>query len=133
MVIAGEIIFVVALVLIIYTCIGYPTLVFLFSKLFERAVRKIDITPTVSVIIAAHNEEQDITRKIEDTLALDYPADKLEIIVASDSSTDRTDQIVRSYAYRRVKLHRQEQRLGKTMAQNSAVDVSCGDVLVFTD
>jgi cellulose synthase/poly-beta-1,6-N-acetylglucosamine synthase-like glycosyltransferase len=133
MVIVIEIVFFLALVLIVYTCIGYPALIFLLSKLFERSVRKLDITPTVSVIIAAHNEERDIARKIEDTLALDYPAHKLEIIVASDSSTDRTDQIVRSYAHRRVRLHRQERRLGKTMAQNSAFDVSSGDILVFTD
>jgi len=132
-VIAIETIFLVTLALIAYACIGYPALVFILSRFFERPVRRLDVTPTVSVIIAAYNEERDIARKIENTLLLDYPSEKVEIIVASDSSTDNTDRIVRGYSHLSVKLHRQQQRLGKTMAQNSAVQISSGDVLVFTD
>ncbi|MFY9553505.1 MAG: glycosyltransferase family 2 protein [Blastocatellia bacterium] len=128
-----EIIFFLSLGLISYACIGYPILIVVLSRLRERPVRKNDILPKVSVIIAAHNEERDIAAKIENTLALDYPDQKLEIIVASDCSTDRTDDIVRDYANRGVILHRQPERLGKTMAQNSAVDISSGEVLVFTD
>ena len=127
-----EIIFTLSLALIAYACLGYPVLVFLLSRLRERPVCRRDLTPRVSVIIAAHNEERDIANKIEDTLALDYPTAQLEIIIASDGSTDRTDDIVRGYADRGVILHCQE-RLGKTMVQNSAVDVSSGEILVFTD
>ena len=128
-----EIIFILSLSLIAYACIGYPALIFFLSKVRERPVRKADISPTVSVIIAAYNEEQDIAEKIENTLALDYPTEKLEIIVASDCSTDQTDEIVRRYSDRGLILHRLEKRFGKTMAQNSAVEVSSGDILVFTD
>lgn len=129
----AELIFISSLVLAVYACIGYPALVFVLGRLLERRVRSAEITPTVSLIIAAHNEERDIATKIEHTLALDYPKDKLEIIVSSDCSTDSTDRIVRSYSNRGVILNRQNERLGKTMAQNSAVERSAGAVLVFTD
>lgn len=129
----AEIVFLSSLALIAYACAGYPALVWVLSRLRARPVRMADITPKVSLIIAAHNEERALAAKIEDTLALDYPAEKLEIIVASDCSTDRTDEIVRGFAHRGVILHRQHNRLGKTMAQNTAVDVSSGEILVFTD
>ena len=129
----AELIFIASLLLLAYTCAGYPLLVFVLSNLRSRPVRRGDITPTVSIIVAAHNEERGIARKIEETFSLDYPKQKLEIIIASDCSTDRTDQIVLQYADRGVILHRQNERLGKTMAQNSAVEVCSGDILVFTD
>ena len=129
----AEIIFITSLALIAYACVGYPILAFVLSRLRGKGVSKGDITPNVSVIIAAYNEERDIAAKIETTLGLDYPKDKLEIIVASDCSTDSTDEIVRAYRGRGVILHRQAERLGKTMAQNGAVEVSSGEVIVFTD
>jgi cellulose synthase/poly-beta-1,6-N-acetylglucosamine synthase-like glycosyltransferase len=129
----AEIVFIASLALIFYACAGYPVLAFVLGRLRGREVRKADITPSVSVIIAAHNEERDIAAKIERTLALDYPKGKVEIIVASDASTDRTDDIARSYSSLGVTLHRQPERLGKTMAQNSAVEVASGEVIVFTD
>lgn len=129
----AEIIFISSVALIAYAAIGYPLLVFAVSILRNRPVRKADISPSISVIIAAHNEEADIAAKIENTLALDYPKEKLEIIVVSDCSTDRTDEIVRAYSCHGVVLHRQQERRGKTMAQNSAVAVSSGEILIFTD
>jgi cellulose synthase/poly-beta-1,6-N-acetylglucosamine synthase-like glycosyltransferase len=66
-------------------------------------------------------------------LALDYPAELLDIIVASDCSSDRTDEIAREFASRGVRLHRQPQRLGKTAAQNAAVDLAHGDIILFSD
>ncbi len=128
-----EIVFVLSLGLITYSCLGYPALIFVLSRLRERPVRKAAIWPRVSVIIAAYNEERDIAMKIENTLALEYPEESFEIIVASDCSTDGMDDIVRGFAHRGVVLHRQPDRLGKTMAQNSAVEVSTGEILVFTD
>jgi cellulose synthase/poly-beta-1,6-N-acetylglucosamine synthase-like glycosyltransferase len=129
----AETLFILSVALIAYACAGYPVLVFALSRLRGRPVRPADITPTVSVIIAAYNEEQAIARKLEETIALDYPREKLEIIVASDCSTDRTDEIVRRFSDRGVILRRQSQRLGKTMAQNSAVERASGEILVFTD
>jgi cellulose synthase/poly-beta-1,6-N-acetylglucosamine synthase-like glycosyltransferase len=129
----AEILFISSLSLIAYVCFGYPMLVFVMSRLRARPVRRDNITPKLSVIIAAYNEERAIARKIEDTLALDYPKEKVEIIVASDCSTDRTDEIVRQFSDRGVILRRQSQRLGKTMAQNSAAEDASGEILVFTD
>ncbi|MBK8313145.1 MAG: glycosyltransferase family 2 protein [Acidobacteria bacterium] len=126
-------IFFASVVAIIYVYIGYPLLAYVISKLIPWPIRQAKITPSVSVIIAAHNEEKDIAAKIENTLALDYPGERLEIIVASDCSSDRTDEIVRRYSRKRVILFRQNERFGKTMAQHKAVLVSSGDILVFSD
>jgi cellulose synthase/poly-beta-1,6-N-acetylglucosamine synthase-like glycosyltransferase len=85
------------------------------------------------MIIAAHNEEKDIRAKLENSLDLDYPKEKLQIIVASDCSTDGTEQIVREYESRGVLLVRLLQRGGKTAALNNAVTWATGDILVFSD
>jgi cellulose synthase/poly-beta-1,6-N-acetylglucosamine synthase-like glycosyltransferase len=129
----AEVIFIASVVVLTYTYFGYPALVYVLSLLFGRNVRTANITPRVSVIITARNEERDIAAKLENTLALEYPNDKREIIVASDCSMDQTDAIVRSYAARGVILHRPLVRLGKSAAQNQAVQVSSGDILVFSD
>jgi len=116
-----------------YTYVGYPVLVFLVASLRPRRQCADTFEPTVSFIITAYNEERDIAAKLENTLALDYPKDRLEVIVASDCSGDRTDEIVQQFATRGVKLYRQPQRFGKTTAQNSAVERAQGEVLVFSD
>ena len=117
----AEVIFIASVVVLVYTYIGYPALVYVLSLLFGRNVRTANVTPRVSVIIAARNEDRDIAAKLENTLALEYPNDRLEIIVASDCSTDQTDAIVRSFAARGVILHQPWVRLGKTAAQSQAV------------
>ncbi|MEM4780793.1 MAG: glycosyltransferase family 2 protein [Halalkalicoccus sp.] len=89
--------------------------------------------PTVTLVIAAYNEESVIAEKIENSLALDYPEEKLDVVVFSDASSDRTDEIVRSYAERGVELRRIEGRVGKTACQNRVVEETDGDVIVFSD
>jgi len=126
-------IFWISALLIFYTYIGYPVLIFLLGHLFSRPVRKNSYTPKVSVIVAAHNEERDLAVKLDNLLSLDYPMEKLEVIVASDCSKDGTDDIARSYADKGVILHRQDEHLGKTYAQQQAVKVSTGEILVFSD
>jgi len=116
-----------------YTYVGYPLLLLILGRLRTRPVHRADFEPHVTVIITAYNEERDLSAKLENTLALDYPQGKLEIIVASDGSADRTDEIARSFAARGVLLHRQPERLGKTAAQNAAVELSRGEVIVFSD
>jgi cellulose synthase/poly-beta-1,6-N-acetylglucosamine synthase-like glycosyltransferase len=118
---------------LLYAYAGYPVLVWLVSRLRPRAVLRGSAEPSVSVVITAYNEERDLRAKLENTLALDYPADKLEIIVASDCSSDRTDYIAREFAQRGVRLHRQAERLGKTAAQNAAVAIARGEVILFSD
>ncbi len=118
---------------LLYTYAGYPVLVWLVGRVRPRAVRRAACEPTVSVVITAYNEERDLAAKLENTLALDYPKEKLEIIVASDCSSDRTDEIARSFQSRGVRLHRQVERLGKTAAQNAAVELARGEVILFSD
>ena len=125
--------FIGTLLLIGSAYLGYPAFVFVLGSFVGRPVKKDGITPTVSVIIAAFNEERDIARKLENTLALDYPKDRLEIIVASDCSSDATNDIVRSYSDRGVRLVVQPIRQGKTAAQNEAARVATGEILLFSD
>jgi cellulose synthase/poly-beta-1,6-N-acetylglucosamine synthase-like glycosyltransferase len=130
---ALKVIFWAAAAALAYTYAGYPALVWAVSRLRPRAVRRGELEPTVTVVITAYNEERDLAAKLDNTLALDYPADKLEVLVASDCSTDRTDEIARSYSARGVRLHRQAERLGKTAAQNAAVELARGEILLFSD
>jgi len=128
-----QIIFWIAIAAIAYTYAGYPLLLILIGKFRAKPITRREVTPSVTVIIAAYNEERDLAGKLENTLALDYPKDRLEIIVTSDCSTDRTDEIVRSFESRGVRLHRQAERLGKTAAQNAAVEKASGEILLFSD
>lgn len=119
--------------LTLYTYAGYPILLWALARLRPSPVVQADITPTVSLIIAAHNEEVCIADKLENSLSLDYPMEKLEIVVASDASTDRTNDIVAAYADRGIRLNAIEERRGKSYAQNATVGLTSGDVLVFSD
>jgi glycosyltransferase involved in cell wall biosynthesis len=89
--------------------------------------------PILSLIITAHNEESRIREKLENTLELDYPQDRLEVIVASDFSTDATDSIVEAYASMGIRLVRADERKGKEYAQLCAIRASHGNILVFSD
>lgn len=128
-----EIVFWLSAASLVYTYAGYPLLVFFVSKVRRREVHCKDITPTVSVVITAYNEERHLAEKLENTLGLDYPRELLEIIVASDCSTDLTDEIATRFAPRGVKLLRQAVRLGKTAAQNAAVEIARGEIILFSD
>jgi cellulose synthase/poly-beta-1,6-N-acetylglucosamine synthase-like glycosyltransferase len=117
-----------------WTHVGYPVAAAALARLRPRPIRKDDATPDVSVIVAAHDEENVIARRVDNLLELDYPAERLEIVVASDGSTDRTDEIVEEVAARtpNVKLLRVE-RAGKATAQNRAVEGSHAVVVAFSD
>ena len=129
----AQVVFVAAMVMMAFIYAGYPAMMFALSLVVRRPVRRDDITPRVSVIIAAYNEERDIEAKLKNTLALDYPRNRMEIIIASDCSTDQTDEIVRSFSAQGVILYRQPERFGKTIAQTRAVKVSSGEILAFSD
>jgi cellulose synthase/poly-beta-1,6-N-acetylglucosamine synthase-like glycosyltransferase len=111
---------------------GYPLLLLLLTPLLRRPWRREDATPMVSLVIAAYNEERVIREKLHNVLALDYPRDRLEILVASDGSADGTNAIVESFASRGVVLLGFP-RTGKTGIQNEAVRRARGDVVVFSD
>ncbi len=118
-----------------YVYVGYPLLLFVVSRVWSRPVRKAPSTPSVTLIIAAYNEEAAIAAKLENSLALDYPPDRLEIMVASDGSTDGTNAIVERFVARhgeRVRLLALP-RAGKTSGQNRAAAAARGEILVFSD
>jgi cellulose synthase/poly-beta-1,6-N-acetylglucosamine synthase-like glycosyltransferase len=123
-----------SLFLLLYVYAGYPLLLRAIVALRGvRTVRKAPITPSVTLIISAFNEEEVIAQKIENALALDYPRDRLDIIVISDASDDATDAIVSRFADRRVRLVRQPQRRGKTAGLNRTLATVTSDVVVFSD
>jgi glycosyltransferase involved in cell wall biosynthesis len=129
----AQIIFWICAGLLAYVYLGYPLLVWFASRMFPKAVKSSAIEPNVTILITAFNEEAAIREKLENTLAIAYPASKLEVLVASDGSTDATDAIVKEFADRRVKLFRQEGRVGKTTTQNNAVEQATGEIILFSD
>lgn len=127
------IILVASLAEIFWAYCGYP-LFMAFCGMFVRKERVIsDSTPEVTVVITAHNEEKRIAEKIENTLELDYPNDKLHVIVVSDASTDRTEEIVRSYIDRGVTLRIVPERRGKHFGQGRGVASAPSEIVVLTD
>jgi glycosyltransferase involved in cell wall biosynthesis len=131
----AEVTFWCSIALVLYAYLGYPCALLVLSVFRDRPVRKANTwrqPPRVSFIITAHNEEARILDKIENTLALDYPPHALEIVVASDCSTDGMDDIVRRCSSR-VRLVRAPERRGKEAAQQLALQSASGEVLIFSD
>ena len=129
----AEILFWFSVAILAYVYAGYPLVLALVAPFIRRRKPEPGYLPHLSFLIAAYNEEANIGQKIEQTLALDYPPDRLEILVLSDGSADRTDEIVRSFGDPRVRLLRIEPRRGKTAAQNQGVRQARGEVLIFSD
>jgi hypothetical protein len=127
-----EIAFWGSVALVLYAYFGYPCALMALALFRNRPVKKGSATPRVSVIITARNEEARIRQKIENTLGQDYPSHLLDIIVASDCSTDATDEAVRAYGDR-VRLVRATERRGKEAAQRLAVEAASGEILIFSD
>ena len=127
-------VFWVSLGAICWTHAGYPLLAAALARLRPKPVARGDVTPSVAVIVAAHDEEAVIGGRLENLLALDYPADRLELVVASDASTDGTDEVVTAAAARdeRVRLLRVP-RGGKVAAQDLAVAATTAEVVAFSD
>ncbi len=119
---------------LVYIYFGYPILLVILTRFAPgKSVEKGEIRPKVSLLISCYNEEKVIREKLRNSLALNYPHGKLEIIVISDGSTDRTDQIACEFEKKGVVLLRQEGRLGKTCGLNYAVPQATGEIIVFSD
>ena len=123
---------------VIYVYVGYPLLVFGFSRVWPRRLQPQSNSdgagfPTVTIVIPAHNEQLWIARKIENTLSIDYPRDRVQIIVSSDGSTDSTIDIAKRFATYGIELVHSPERSGKVAALNRAVPSCHGDILVFSD
>ncbi|MCB1152985.1 glycosyltransferase [bacterium] len=117
---------------ILYPYVGYPRMLRSAKRVFKSGERQDGPAPKISAIVAAYNEERVMAAKLDNLLEQEY-AGEIEVIVASDASEDETDAIVKRYAEKGVRLHRRPERRGKSMAQNAAVELATGDVLVFTD
>jgi cellulose synthase/poly-beta-1,6-N-acetylglucosamine synthase-like glycosyltransferase len=132
-----SILFWTAAIAVIYPYVLYPPLLAFLAAVKPRPLKPQPGAeePSVTIIISAYNEEGALRAKLENTLALVYPANKLEIIVASDASSDATDEIVREFSARepRVRLLRQAERRGKSAALNAAVTAARGNIVVFSD
>lgn len=127
------ILFWLCVLLIIYTYAGYPFLIWLFSRAMPRPIADSTATPYVTLLIAAFNEEKVIAQKIENSLQLIYPRDRLQILVMDDGSEDRTQEIIKSYADRGVELAYNPPRRGKMAAINRAIQQARGEIVLFSD
>ncbi|MBM4386528.1 MAG: glycosyltransferase, partial [Deltaproteobacteria bacterium] len=128
--------FIISLAWVVYPVFVYP---YLLRRLAMKR-KRMDFfeafpspPPRVSFVIIAHNEEKAISEKLENTLSLDYPQDRFEVIVASDGSTDATNEIVQKFAGRGVRLFAPEKRVGKTPITNMVARECNGEILVFSD
>lgn len=128
-----EIVFFLSVAAILYVYAGYPLAVAVLARILNKRVRKKPFEPSVTVLIAAYNEKNDIEYTVRNKLDQDYPKDRLEIMVISDGSTDGTDEIVSNINDLRVRLLRQNPRAGKTSALNMAVPEASGEIVVFSD
>lgn len=133
-----KLVFWLSFFVIVYTYIGYPLILSAWRSLRRKKVKKGEILPSVSVIVAVHNEERVIERKLKNLFDLDYPASRLEIIVSSDGSTDGTEATVSRWRERHpsgpsLLLLTAPAHVGKAAALNRAVAHARGEILVFTD
>jgi cellulose synthase/poly-beta-1,6-N-acetylglucosamine synthase-like glycosyltransferase len=128
-----ELLFWFSLSVLGYVFFGFIVLIWIFSKFRGQAVRKEDITPSISVILCAFNEAKHIRRKLANCLEFNYPMDKIEILVVSDGSTDDTDEILSILKNRSIKFFRMPLQCGKTACQNLAAEMAKNEVLFFTD
>lgn len=136
-----KIIFWASLFLIFYTYLGYHIVLLILARFFSKPCKKKAkmVLPMVSVVIAARNEERNIGERIINILQQDYPENKIELIVVSDSSSDGTDAIVESFVLKYsggkqvVKLVKPAHGTGKPNAINAGVSCSVGEIIIFTD
>ena len=133
-----EVVFWSAIFLLVYPYVVYPPLLGLLARLNARRAgeaARLNGVPSVTLVVSAYNEADVIDRKITNSLAIDYPRNRLEVLVVSDASDDGTDDIVQAWQGRdaRIQLVRQEERLGKTSGLNLAIGNAHGEVVVFSD
>jgi biofilm PGA synthesis N-glycosyltransferase PgaC len=130
---APQMLFWLAFLVLGYVCVGYPILARIRAVLNPRTRRRAPIEPTVTVIVAAHNEADRVDRRLRNLLALDYPADRLEVVLGSDGSTDDTVARARPFESAGVIVHEFVERRGKPALMNALVPRASGEIVVFAD
>ncbi len=128
-----EVLFWFFIILIVYCYFGYPLAIYLLASINEKRVKKSSIEPSVSIVLSVYNEEDVIVPKIENLLSLDYPKEKIEIIIGSDGSTDKTNELIEAIDDSRVHLVKDDRRHGKMVTLNQLVPKAKYDILLFTD
>ena len=121
------------ILLTVYCYFGYPLLLWLMAQLRSHPVRKGSYEPRISVVLSVWNEEDVIMKKIQNLLSLDYPKEKMEILIGSDGSTDKTVQIIRRFNDPRIRLIDRPQRRGKMATINELVQAAANEVIIFCD
>ncbi len=119
--------------ILVYVYVLYPVVIRALAAGFGKALVRDDRQPTVTVVVTAYNEETSIRAKLDNLAELNYPSERLDVLVASDASSDATEQIAATYDPHRVRVLRVEGRLGKTACQNAAAAAASGEFLMFTD
>ena len=127
------VVFILSVFMVFYAYLGYPLSLLLLGVFRKNGKIRQRVDVPVTFIITVYNEEKRIKEKLENTLKLDYPAGKLQVLVASDGSTDATNDIVRSYEAEGVELFEVINRSGKENAQKEAVPYARGEILIFSD
>ncbi len=126
--------FIIALLLVLYAYAGYPlVLAVVTAGKKSRPGCRYRTLPRISLLIPVYNEQEVIVEKLKNALALDYPEDRMEIVVASDGSTDRTAELIRPFLSRLVRLEAYPEHRGKMGTINRAVGGLSGEIIVFTD
>ena len=128
-----QVVFWFSFIFICYVYFGYPAVLVMWRRFAAQPVKKRYWEPTVSIVIAAHNEINNIEKKLENCFSLDYPKRKLQIIVSLDGPTDGSEFIVWKYVSRGVELVHSRQHTGKAGALNRAMRRATGEIVVFAD
>lgn len=131
-------IFWISVIIIFYVYIGYPLLIYLLSLFYKKPLRGKYIYPTVSILVSVYNEEKNIETKIQSLIHLDYPGERFEILIGSDGSTDRTNEILKAYqpmspSVHKIKVYFKPERQGKPGMLNLLAKEAKGEIIVFTD
>lgn len=119
--------------LLFWLYFGYPLLMLVWAKLYARPVRRADDTPRVTLLVPVHNEGDVIRHKLENSLALNYPADRLQVLVIDDGSDDDTVEIIDSFVAQGITAIHQPERRGKMVAVNTGFDHATGEIVVLSD
>lgn len=127
------IVYITTLILCFSTYLIYPITIWIFGKIYPLKRVKYNIHPTVSIIISAYNEEKYIEKKIRNILNIEYPKEKIEVLIGSDGSSDKTAKISSLYSDENIKTIEFKENRGKTSVQNDLVKIAKGEILIFTD